>query len=206
MPRMFHRASRLVICSMLLMSCSTMSPEARDQMFGALGGAALGGGIGALLTRGDPKAFLAGAIAGGAVGWATVKLVQYHSERMRSAKDEAKAFGYRPAEGTLVKIRGATVTPDRVEPGNTATFEMEYSVLAPSGTHSVPVEETWQLQKDGEVLSSVPSKKQDRSPGGWNAGADITIPKNAKKGTYVVKNRVEAADGYDERIAVFTVQ
>ena len=36
--------------------------------------------------------------------------------------------------------------------------------------------------------------------------AGIDIPKNASKGTYVVKNRVEAGDSYDERIATFTIR
>jgi hypothetical protein len=194
------------LCSSLLVSCSSTSSESRDQLLGGLGGAALGAGIGALATGGDTKAVLAGAAAGAVAGWATVKLVQYHSEQTRSAKEEAKALGYRPSEGTVVKIRGATAHPERVRPGDTVTLDMDYAVLAPAGSGTVPVEEKWTLEKDGEKLASVPPKQEQRSPGGWHSRAGIDIPKDAQKGTYVVKNRVEAGDSYDERVATFTIR
>ncbi|MET0153029.1 MAG: hypothetical protein ABW298_10540 [Candidatus Binatia bacterium] len=194
-----------VLCSAMIASCST-STESRDQVLGGLGGAALGAGIGALATGGDTTAVLAGAAAGAVAGWATVKLVQYHSEQKRSAKEEAKALGYRSSDGTVVKIRGASVSPERARPGDNLNLTMDYAVLAPQGTSSVPVSEIWTLEKDGERLASVPPKQQNRAPGGWQTRAGIDIPKNASKGTYVVKNRVEAGNSYDERIATFTIR
>ncbi|HSD09850.1 MAG TPA: hypothetical protein VLF14_02635 [Candidatus Binatia bacterium] len=193
------------LCSTLLGSCSSTSSETRDQVLGGLGGAALGAGIGALATGGDTKAVLAGAAAGAVVGWATVKIVQYRSEQTRSAKEEAKTLGYRPSEGTVVKIRGAKAHPEQVRPGGIVTLDMDYAVLAPAGTGTVPVEEKWTLEKDGETLASVPPKQEQRSPGGWHSRAGIDIPKNAQKGTYVVKNRVEAGSSYDERVATFAI-
>jgi hypothetical protein len=195
-----------LLCSCVLLSCSSTSSETRDQLLGGLGGAALGAGIGALVTGGDTTAVLAGAAAGAVAGWATVKLVQYHSEQTRNAKEEAKALGYRPSQGTVVKIRGAKVHPEEVRPGGSVSLDMDYAVLAPSGTTSVPVEEKWMLEKDGEKLASVPPKQEQRSPGGWHSKAGIDIPKDAQKGTYVVKNRVEAGSSYDERVATFTIR
>jgi hypothetical protein len=194
------------LCSSFLVSCSSTSSESRDQLLGGLGGAALGAGIGALATGGDTKAVLAGAAAGAVVGWAAVKIVQYRSEQTHSAKEEAKALGYRPTQGTVVKIRGAKARPEQVRPGDTVTLDMDYAVLAPEGTGTVPVEEKWTLEKDGETLASVPPKQEQRSPGGWHSRAGIDIPKNAQKGTYVVKNRVEAGDSYDERVATFAIR
>jgi hypothetical protein len=194
------------LCSSLLVSCSSTSSESRDQALGGLGGAALGAGIGALATGGSTKAVLVGAAAGAVAGWATVKLVQYHSEQTHSAKEEAKALGYRPSEGTVVKIRGAKAHPEHVQPGGTVTLDMDYAVLAPAGSGTIPVEEKWTLEKDGEKLASVPPKQEQRAPGGWHSRAGIDIPKDAEKGTYVVKNRVEAGDSYDERVATFAVR
>jgi outer membrane lipoprotein SlyB len=195
-----------VLCSMLLGSCTGMSPEGRNQMLGGLGGAALGAGIGALATGGDTTAILAGAAAGAVAGWAAVKLVQYQAEKTSSAKQEAKALGYRPSDGTLVKLRGASVTPKRVRPGDRVTLNMDYAVLAPPGTDRVPVREIWTLEKDGETLASVPPQQEQRVAGGWHARAGIDIPKEAGRGTYVVKNRIEAGESYDERESTFTVR
>ncbi len=194
-----------LVCALAVNSCS-MSEESRNQMLGGLGGAALGAGVGALATGGNTKAVLAGAAAGAVVGWAAVKLVQYHAEQTRSAKEEAKALGYRASQGTVVKIRGANVRPESVAAGDTVSLNMDYAVLAPSGTDSVPVHEIWTLEKDGERLASVPPKEENRAPGGWHTRAGIAVPKDAKKGTYVVKNRVEAGDSYDERVATFNLR
>jgi hypothetical protein len=189
----------------MIASCSTSS-DSTNQVLGGLGGAALGAGIGALATGGDTTAVLAGAAAGAVAGWAAVKLVQYHSEQTRSATEEAKALGYRSSDGTVVKIRGASVSPERARPGDNLNLIMDYAVLAPQGTSSVAVSEIWTLEKDGEKLASVPPKQESRVPGGWQTRAGIDVPKNASKGTYVVKNRVEAGDSYDERIATFTIR
>jgi outer membrane lipoprotein SlyB len=193
-----------VLCSVMIASCS--SPESTNQLLGGLGGAAVGAGIGALATGGDTTAVLAGAAAGAVAGWAAVKLVQYHSEQTRSASEEAKALGYRSSDGMVVKIRGATVSPSSARPGDNLNLSMNYAVLAPQGTSSVPVSETWTLEKDGEKLASVPPKQESRAPGGWHTQAGIDIPRNASKGTYVVKNRVEAGDSYDERVSTFTIR
>jgi hypothetical protein len=176
-----------ILCSVMIASCS--STESTNQLLGGLGGAALGAGIGALATGGDTTAVLAGAAAGAVAGWAAVKLVQYHSEQTRSASEEAKALGYRSSDGMVVKIRGATVSPSSARPGDNLHLSMNYAVLAPQGTSSVPVSETW-----------------TRAPGGWHTQAGIDIPRNASKGTYVVKNRVEAGDSYDERVSTFTIR
>ena len=194
----------LITFLFLLPGCSTV--EQRDQLFGALAGGAGGAAIGALASGGDTKAILAGAAAGALVGWGAVKLTQYHAEKKRTAEQEAKALGYRPAEGTVVKIRSATAAPDQVSPGETVTFTTDYAVLAPSEDTNVAVKEMWELSKDGKVLSKMPPKDETRQPGGWQARASIDAPKDAEPGTYVVKHRVEAGSSYDERVAAFVIR
>jgi hypothetical protein len=205
MSRTPRSVTFVVAGSLLLASCSGMNTDSGNQLLGALGGAAAGAGIGALATRGDPTAALIGAAAGAAVGWAAVKLTQYYSQKTRTEEEEAKTYGYQPAEGTIVKIRNASAAPSQVAPGQKVTFETDYSVLAPSGTDAVSVQESWELSKDGTVIAKMPPKTEQREPAGWQSKASIDIPSNASPGTYVVKTRVEAGTSYDERLATFVV-
>lgn len=188
--------------SLVVMLCGCAAEE-RDQMFGALGGAAAGAGI-AALAGGDGKVIAASAAGGALLGWGAVKLTQYYSRRTDDAREDVVAVGYQPSQGTVVKLRDATATPQQVNAGQHVTFDMGYALLGPSGT-AVPVREMWELSKDGKVLSTMPLQPQQREPGGWQARGGIDVPANAEKGTYVVKNRVEAGTSYDERIAAFVV-
>jgi outer membrane lipoprotein SlyB len=201
--RTLRRVGGGVLCAALFTSCA-ISKETRDQILGGAGGAALGAAVGALASGGDPKAIAAGAVAGAVVGWATVKLVQYHAEKTRSAAEEAKVLGYN-GQGTMVTIREASVSPGEVRPGDDVNLAMDYAVLAPSGTAVVPVQETWVLEKDGKELTRTSPQLQDREPGGWHTQAAITLPKQAPAGTYIVKNQVSAAGNVQERVAYFTV-
>lgn len=206
MSRAYRSVVSVVIGAAFLASCSGMNQDTGNQLLGALGGAAAGAGIGALATKGDAKATLIGAAAGAAVGWATVKLVQYYSQKTATEEQEAKTYGYQPAQGTVVKIRGVSTDPSQVGPGQKVTFSTDYSVLAPPGTSAVAVQESWELSKDGAVVAKMPPKTEQREPAGWQSRASIDIPANATPGTYVVKTRVEAGTSYDERLAAFVVQ
>jgi hypothetical protein len=199
------RLPALLLLTLILFSSCSMTTEQRDQLFGGIAGAAGGAAIGALATGGDTEAIIAGAAAGAIVGWGAVKLTQYYAERTRTASEEAKALGYRPSEGTVVKIRTADVNPQQVKAGEKVTFNTAYAVLAPPGTKTVSVKESWELSKDGKVLSKMPPKSLDREPGGWQARASIDAPADAEPGTYIVKHRVEAGTSYDERLAAFIV-
>ena len=183
-------------------SCATT--EQRAQLFGGLGGAAAGAAIGAL-AGGDTKAILAGAAAGAVAGWALVKLTQYHAEKTRSSSEAARAYGYKPAQGTVVKLRSASASPENLNAGQSVTFDMDYALLSP-GDDAVDVEETWVLKKDGEKISDVPAKSEPREPGGWRSKASIEVPEDAEKGTYVVVSRVQAGSSYDERESTFVVR
>lgn len=206
MSRRCRSVVAVVLASTLLASCSGMNADTGNQLLGALGGAAAGAGIGALATKGDPKAALIGAAAGAAVGWATVKLVQYYSQKTSTEEEEARTYGYQPAQGTIVKIRNASAAPAQVSPGQKVTFETDYAVLAPEGTSTVAVQESWELSKDGTVVATMPTRTEQREPAGWQSRASIDIPSNASAGTYTVRSRVEAGTSYDERLAAFVVQ
>jgi len=204
MRRFLKHATCIMLCSTMLGACS-MTKEHRDQILGGILGAAGGAAVGALAGRGDPGAIVAGAVGGAVVGWGAVKLTQYHAERVRPAGQEAKALGYSGSQGTVVKIRGASTTPGHLKPGQAVILNMDYTVLAPADTASVPVRETWELWKDNQVLTKLPPQDEEREPGGWAARASIDLPAGAEPGTYIVKNRVEAGSSYDERETHFVI-
>lgn len=199
-----RRAAAGVALTTLVTSCSSMSGDTRDQVVGGVGGALAGAAIGAIASGGRPEAIGAGAAAGALVGWGTVKLIQYNAEKTRSASEEAQVLGYN-GQGTMVNIRDASVSPNQVRPGDTVNLAMDYAVLAPSNTTTIPVQESWQLEKDGKVLTRTESQTQNRTPGGWHTTAAVTLPKQAGPGTYIVKNQVSAAGNIQERVAYFTV-
>ncbi len=204
MTRSVRRTICLAACMTMLSGCS-MTKEQRDQMLGGLLGAAGGAAIGALASGGDPAAIAAGAAGGALVGWGAVKLTQYYAEKTRTAQEEGQIVGYTEGQGTVIQIRGAKVSPDKVKAGDEITFETEYALLAPTSESTVAVEETWELWKDGKLVTKIPPKAETREPGGWRTQASIDAPTNIEPGTYVVKNRVQAGSSYDERISAFIV-
>jgi outer membrane lipoprotein SlyB len=192
----------VLVCFVTTSGCAGNADQ-QNQLFGALGGAATGALIGGLAGGGKGAAI--GAASGAVVGWGVVRLAQYHSQRTRTASEETEFYGYKETQGTVVKMRGATAAPDRVRAGDRVELEMDYAVLAPRGTNTVRVDETWELWKDGDLLSKVPTQQAQRQPGGWETRASITVPSNADSGTYVVKHRVDAGTSYDVRDTTFIV-
>jgi hypothetical protein len=93
-----------------------------------------------------------------------------------------------------------------VRPGQDVSFGMDYAVLAPKSQGPISVVETWQLEKDGKVLSTTRGDSHQREPGGWTTRAGVSIPKNAKPGSYIVRNQVTAFGTTQERISHFTVR
>ena len=191
------------VCATMLPACT---PAQREQGLGAVVGAAAGAATGALAGKGDTKAILAGATAGAVVGWAAVKLVQYHAEKTASAQQEAQALGYKPSDGTVLRIQGSEATPEQIAPGQTVALKTEYSVLAPSEKTTVPVKERIELWKDNKRLQDLSTQVVPREPGRWSAEAELPMPKNAPAGTYVVKTRVEGQGSYDERETHFVLK
>ncbi len=190
------------VCATILMACTA---EQQSQGLGALLGAAGGAAVGALAGKGDTTAILAGAAAGALVGWAAVKLTQYHAEKTASAQQETKVLGYKSSDGTVVKIRDSTTTPDQITAGQTVALSTNYTVLAPDPNASVPVTETIQLWKDNKMVQELRKKVEAREPGGWTAKANIPVPKDAPAGTYVVKTQIDGGGSNDERETHFVV-
>lgn len=191
--------------TIVVSGCETMS-EGDQQAMGAGVGAALGCGVG-LLIGGRAENCLAGAAAGGLLGWGVIKINQYEARQVRSASADRRVYGFTQAVSSpQVKIRKGTSTPKRVHPGQSVDIATDYSVLLPPGDPSTTVKESWVLKKDGKVLARLPAQSNRRSAGGWAASAAIPIPDNAAPGTYVVEHKVAAGSSYDEDESTFTVR
>lgn len=139
----------------------------------------------------------------------TTKLREYKSARTASAKTAAKttgkALGY-AGQTTLVNIRGASASPQKVRRGDAVTVKMEYTILAPANVKSLDVSEVWLLEKDGTEVTRTEPRKETREPGGWQSQASIPVPADAPLGTYVIKSRVESSAGPQETVAYFVVE
>ncbi len=190
----------VALCSVLALGCST------TQGLGAASGAAAGA-ITGVLIEGDAEGAIAGAMIGAAVGWGAAALYEYHTNRDRTAQADAELYGYTEGLGPVVKIRSAAAEPREVRPGDTVQLTTDYSVNAPSGSSSVFVTESWELEKDGNAISEFEGKREARESGGWVAQGSIPVPDDATPGTYVVSHRVAADSGSeDRRDAVFIVR
>lgn len=189
----------------VLSGCQTTGGT-RAQATGAGVGAALGCGVG-LLVGGRAEHCLAGAAAGGLLGWGVVKLSQYQAQQVRTTASDQRVYGLtRPVDSTQVKIRNGTSTPNRVKAGQDVKIAMDYSLMLPPDQSTTPVKESWVLKKDGKVLANLPPQTNQRSAGGWAASAAIPIPRDAKPGTYVIEHRVKAGSSYDEDESTFVVR
>jgi uncharacterized membrane protein len=81
----------------------------------------------------------------------------------------------------------------------------DYSLQLPQNTPDASVQESWVLKKDGEKLAELPAKTSKRTGGGWQADANISIPKEAKPGTYVIEHKVQTGTSYDTDESTFVI-
>jgi len=197
-------ALTLAAC-LALAGCQTTG-GVQEQVTGAGIGAAVGCGVGALIT-GSGRGCATGAAIGGLVGWGAVALNQYNATQVRSPYADRRVYGLTtPSNTTQVKIRQGASGPKRVGPGDAVGISTDYSVILPDDVSSARVTESWKLKKDGRVVANLPSKTANRSAGGWEADAEITIPSDVPAGTYVIEHRVKAGSSYDTDESTFVVR
>lgn len=200
------RTSALVVAAGIVLSGCASTGGVSDELAGTGIGAAVGCGIGALIS-GDARGCAIGAAAGAALGYAAVKISQYESRQVRSAKADQRIYGLAPAiDSPQVKIRKGVSSPKSVKAGQAVSFATDYSVALPAGKNDVKVAETFALAKDGDVVWKAPAKKASRSAGGYKADMTIDLPPDLPPGKYTVVHSVQAGKSYDERRSTFTVR
>jgi hypothetical protein len=205
-----HRRSivfaSLVLGGAFLGACETMTEKQRQQAMGAGVGSAIGAASCLLVGRCDTKDAVIRTAAGAAVGWVAVRITQANSEKRSDAPQEAAVLGYSPLQGTVVKLQNAAIDPTYCGAGEEVHFSMEYTVLAPPETPTLPVEERWVILKEGKPQITLDNGTHERDQGRWVSHASIHLPQQVPAGTYVVKNEITAGSRYDLREVVFYVQ
>ena len=188
----------VLLGSTVLTGCETVS-EHKTTAIGAGAGAAGGAAIGGLATRSATGAVvggLLGGLAGGAVG--------YYLERRERDRAEATAeVGYRPDQGTVLRIDRVEATPPSVRPGGQVNLLMTYTVLTPTDQQIV-VRETREIRHNGALVAN-PSAEVRRANGTFTSGLPIVLPRTARPGTYEVSTTIVAGDRTSRNTTTFTV-
>jgi hypothetical protein len=153
---------------------------------GAVGGAVVGGLLGG--RRGAVAGGLLGALAGGLVG-------NYHDEREKNLAETRRGHAeYNAARGTRLKIERVRTNPTSAAPGDTVEIQLTYAVLTPREDVMVPVRENREILFEGSKVGEA-SVDIEREGGTWRSVVPITLPGNARPGTYRVVASVESRGG-----------
>ncbi len=180
------------------------------------GGAALGAAAGALIDKRNPLTGailggLVGAVAGGAACFAVAKA---GSSTVKDYGETQTAVGYRPTQGTLVRVQRLQVEPATVSPGQRFTWRSEYVVMTPQPDLDIPVVETRivsafderanQWKEIGRTQTPITAK-----PGTRLDQAEMTMPSNPPARRYLLTFHVDqngVADQKSQDLFVVTRQ
>lgn len=196
----------IVLLSNLLTSCATLD---ENQQAG-IGAVVVGGLAGALtaVATGDIGAGVAVAMAGAALGWGAIKMMQHESQQVRSQAEDQKLYGLAPSSNQVqIKLNKGYASPNLVRPGQQTVVFSDYSLAVPrTQKNQAEVTYSWKLKKDGDVLTESEPVSQMKVAAGHQTRQPIDIPRNAKPGTYVVETRLAAGSAYDVNETIFVVK
>jgi len=190
----------IILSFIAFVSCATL-----EEHKGAATGAAIGAGLGGLIGhavapggRGLEGAIiggLAGALLGGAVG-------HYAFDTQKTQAETNKTYGYTSDKGSVM-IEQVNVVPKTVKPGTRIDTSMTYAVLTTSN-EIVRVKEIREIFF-GANLWGNPETTVERTGGTYQSNIPITLPADAKKGTYTVRYTVQTDSSKDTRETTFVV-
>jgi outer membrane lipoprotein SlyB len=185
-----------------LAGCESTSQTVREHKetavgagVGAAGGAVVGGLAGG--TKGAIIGGLLGALAGGVVG-------NYLERQDRDRTAAATAVGYQPDQGNLIRVENVQASPTTAKPGSTVNLTSTYTVLTPTN-QPISIRETREVRHDGALVAD-PAIDVQRNNGTFTSTLPITLPSNARTGTYEVTTTVVMGDRSSRSMTTFTVQ
>ncbi len=111
------------------------------------------------------------------------------ARRIAGSRQTEKRYKYRRGSGTAVRLQKTSVTPTRVNSGDTVTGIMIYGVLGAPGKGLV-VSEKRELWFGGKRLSILQNESLTRKNGTWKSRLVFKVPDSAAKGTYEVRQQV----------------
>ena len=194
----------LVLVAGSFMGCATGEETVREHpktVIGAGAGAAGGALLGGLLFRSTT-----GAVVGGLLGGLAGGLVGNGMEaKKRDYDSTAQEYSYASAQGTVVRIEQVEVEPASIRPGEKVNLIAHYALLTPYSDQRVTVTERWDISRGGQHTGN-PEHTVQRQGGTWASAVPLTLPTNARTGTYRVALTVQAAGSSDSATASFTVR
>lgn len=151
---------------------------------GAIIGGAAGAGAGAVIAGVAGGNELVGALLGGLAGALLGDYIQ-----KQEATREVTLNKYGNPSGTFIKLEEVQVIPSTARPGDRVNLQMRYAVLG-SNPPTVVTEE-WRVSQGNENIGNTSIQVQ-RPDGTYVTTVPITLPPNARPGTYTLQARVSA--------------
>ncbi|MBP7033911.1 MAG: glycine zipper 2TM domain-containing protein [Syntrophobacterales bacterium] len=200
---MRNRAIVLLMVSVFLIvtSCATIPEEHKGAAKGAGVGAAAGAVLGAVVG-GDTKSAVIGGLLGALVGGA---IGHYYYDQSRTRTETADRYGYRPTQGPLIRIEGASVEPQTAAPGGKVDMKLTYAVLTPAETTELTLVEKREIRHEGSLVGN-PEITVVRKGGTYTSSIPLTLPADAKKGLYVVTSTVRSGQLSETIQSAFSVR
>jgi hypothetical protein len=180
-------------------SCAEMSDAQKGAVLGVIAGGIIGGMVGEdepLL--GAAIGVAAGALAGAAIG-------HYLDKRRRTAQETAKAYDYKPSQGTLVQVENVRLEPSVIKPGESSQLVIEFALLSQDPDRKIPVKETRQIMAQEKTLKEIGPVSKERTSGTYVTEQQVTFPKNLPEATYTFKGVVEAGESSSAKEAKFQI-
>lgn len=198
----------IVFLTSLLSSCATTEENRRLQQLGGSAVIGVAAGLATALLTGDVGAGVAVGMAGAALGWGAVTLIQPESQQVRTKEEDQRLYGFAPATNkVLVKLNKGHASPNMLKAGEQTIIYNDYSLSVPrSQKNQAEVTYSWKLKKDGKVLTESEPVSQIKMAAGHQTMQPIDIPRNAKGGTYVVETRLASGSAYDVNETIFVVE
>lgn len=193
----FTGVSMMVCLGLALAGCETAGGSAGT---GALVGGALGAIIGNQSGHAGEGALI-GAALGGLAGWG---IHAARNRQLKNAQQTYQDYNYKNDDGFKLDMRGASVSPGTVAPGQSVTTKYEYATMGTG--NGVDIEQRRVLKKNNEQLVELEREVISRTDGTWESEMEFGVPKNATPGTYVVSHGVKAGNSAYDRDITFDVK
>jgi len=208
----------LVTFPLALFGCATTRPDGAPSpggsaAAGAVGGAILGGAIGALCGLipggGIASAVVRGAIAGAATGVVTGAIAGFaygkYQEQLYRDRQAAEAFHqYKPEEGEKVLVEVVEVKPEPCLQGDNVALKSTFSVLT-GNNEPVPVEVVQTVMVQDKPCGTPFCNKTSRLSGTYVIDLPMQIPDNAPEGMYKLMTVVKTEKVADTKTCEFMV-
>ena len=154
------------------------------------------------VVGGDTKSAVIGGLLGALVGGA---IGHYYYDQSRTRTETADRYGYRPTQGPLIRIEGASVEPQTAAPGGKVDMKLTYAVLTPAETTELTLVEKREIRHEGSLVGN-PEITVVRKGGTYTSSIPLTLPADAKKGLYVVTSTVRSGQLSETIQSAFSVR